>query len=987
MTSSSFQIYPDFFDSYEESKIKRKKIQTNSRYSNFTQTHFTAGDEEQFEKYRWVDGGNEKVPCVGLSNENFYIWQKYRNVDREATRNTFRYMFNKFKKGIFVKIKDQKMAVFLPFSKSGFTNEWHEKIDTSNFEKLAETVCVNEGYKFNSKRVNRNKDEWYGNNSLIRYEFPISENDSNIGNLKNMLEELCETENIPDIEFFINKRDFPILKSDDTEPYDNIWNSDKHPLVSHKYDKYAPILSMVTSENYADIPIPTHNDWSNIQAENGKWFEKSANTFGTTKEIIWNNKKPTAIFRGASTGSGVTTNTNKRLKLASLSHSYEKNNNDKIPLLNAGITSWNLRPRKIKGQKTLATIDIKNIGFGLKNFMNSHEQSCYKYIIHVEGHVSAFRLSEELSFGSVILKVDSKWKMWYEDKLIPHVHYIPVKSDLSDLMDMIKWCRENDKKCEEIASNCISFYNQHINKKNVFSYMKNLLTDLSVTMSMNPHPPINPVDFMLNLEKKYLNRYMNGKNSSIVIEKINSMPRVTRCHSVLEAIGEVVSFQIKNNIFESKERDIIFESTNTKVNLIKNGCFNVIVKNCIGEDKISQQKHEAFIGFSTINKLCRYIPNFAYTYGLENSGNNQYNLYGEYIHGPSLHQWLRSENFKISEFKLIISQLCLALQMAQQEHGFVHWDLTPWNVILWSAPSVAEIDYKISAEKSASIKAKRIPVIIDYGKSKTIYKNNHHGMMNIFSSSTIQDILTLVITSVKTIITKIIPKPLIQELIHMVNFFSGNKLRNMYDLKKFINNKGKYNDIVYSDKKDLEKYNPLDFIKYIDTEIKFKKSWVPFMQYGNSRQIVEYMVCETDEERVNTYINALKRIENTNINTTDEYEKLYFSILKNNMIKSISSYISNEDEKLLTVLDKIKITDIKMPLLELDNSRVVSSVNEYNFESFHGCFNKVVYNKSFQNLLELIHLSDPQQNIILSYNKLEILKYIANENTIKNLIF
>ena len=97
--------------------------------------------------------------------------------------------------------------------------------------------------------------------------------------------------------------------------------------------------------------------------------------------------------------------------------------------------------------------------------------------------------------------------------------------------------------------------------------------------------------------------------------------------------------------------------------------------------------------------------------------------------------------------------------------------------------------------------------------------------------------------------------------------------------------------------------------------------------------------------------------------------------------------MSNKDENSTHEFNKIKITDIKIPLLELDNSHVGLSINEYNFESFDGCFNNVVYNKSFQNLLELIHLSHTQQNIILHYNKLEILKYIANENTIKKLIF
>ena len=42
-----------------------------------------------------------------------------------------------------------------------------------------------------------------------------------------------------------------------------------------------------------------------------------------------------------------------------------------------------------------------------KNFMNFEEQSKCKYILDIDGHVKAFRLSNELRMGCVILLVDS----------------------------------------------------------------------------------------------------------------------------------------------------------------------------------------------------------------------------------------------------------------------------------------------------------------------------------------------------------------------------------------------------------------------------------------------------------------------------------------------------------------------------------------------------------------------------------------------------
>ena len=52
-TTSSFQKYPDYYNSIEDCNMFVKnynKEPTNPRYKNFRQVHFTAGDEEQFQK-------------------------------------------------------------------------------------------------------------------------------------------------------------------------------------------------------------------------------------------------------------------------------------------------------------------------------------------------------------------------------------------------------------------------------------------------------------------------------------------------------------------------------------------------------------------------------------------------------------------------------------------------------------------------------------------------------------------------------------------------------------------------------------------------------------------------------------------------------------------------------------------------------------------------------------------------------------------------
>ena len=130
--------------------------------------------------------------------------------------NTFRYIFCKFKKGIFVMIKDNKLHTFLPFDNRNFINEYQDYIDTTNIKGLIDSVS----YKKQSIKPFIN---WYSNNGIFRYEYQKQEIDKVSNIFYNMFEELCENHTIKDCYFFINRRDFPILRNDGKEAYTNIF--------------------------------------------------------------------------------------------------------------------------------------------------------------------------------------------------------------------------------------------------------------------------------------------------------------------------------------------------------------------------------------------------------------------------------------------------------------------------------------------------------------------------------------------------------------------------------------------------------------------------------------------------------------------------------------------------------------------------------------------------------------------------------------------
>merc|ERR1711916_246152 len=100
------------------------------------------------------------------------------------------------------------------------------------------------------------------------------------------------------------------------------------------------------------------------------------------------------------------------------------------------------------------------------------DQCKFKYIIHVDGHVSAYRLGKELSSGSTLLKVDSlfNYKLWFTNHLIPNYHYLPIKTDMSNIKSAIISCKKNDDVCKKIADNSKELFHKINNRKYISLY-------------------------------------------------------------------------------------------------------------------------------------------------------------------------------------------------------------------------------------------------------------------------------------------------------------------------------------------------------------------------------------------------------------------------------------------------------------------------------------------------------------------------------------
>ena len=505
-----------------------------------------------------------------------------------------------------------------------------------------------------------------------------------------------------------------------------------------------------------------------------------------------------------------------RLKAAYMSSQNNIRDTNGVPYLDVGITKWNLRPRKIEGNPHLQTIDIDNIGFNLADFKTMEEQSKYKYILHISGHVSAFRLSMELAMKSVILMVESEWKLWYSDMLKPYVHYVPVAWDLSNLNEIIRWCKENDEQCKKIAENARIFYDKFLSRDSILDYMQKLIIDSASLMNAPPYPKQTVLETMLDIESEYVEKQQS--KWKIQTDEYTT-PTVFRTHKLLSRTHEEVKKILTESSFETEAQrgyHIFSNKLSRVVGCVFNG-IKMAVKCTNDERKIREHIHESYVGTTAINNMLRYIPNFAYTFGSYQTEDTK-KIITEFIPGMTLHEYINSDKFKFAELRIILMQLFLALEMAQNKYGFIHNDLTPWNVIIYRPLSMTTIDYQVANGKVFTIKTNAIPVMIDFGKSKIVVENVHHDFPNVNQKSTIQDVISLILTTVKNLISKRLPKEDFTKCLSLVNYLGGTKylpsqLCSARDLNMFLKRNAKYSDLLSSPKYELEEKGPMDFVK------------------------------------------------------------------------------------------------------------------------------------------------------------------------------
>lgn len=802
-----FQHLPDFFSSREEGKQAIRE-NTNPRYKFFRQTHFTAGDYEQFLEF-WDSSSHQKEISCGESALPLQVRSSlYQTISSDDVFGTFEYMFHKFKKGIFVKIVSNELKVFLPFSKIDYTNEWSYKVFTSSpFEDLFIESSRISGYPYDKRKIHFLRDHWYANNGLLRYEYPISENDSGVSTLRDMLICLTKEREVPDCEFFLNKRDFPILKQNRTEPYECLFGED-HPLVSHNRERYCPILSMTTTQDHADIPIPTWEDWARVEFPQ-KWFGKEFASYPDPYIPFSEKKFPTAVFRGSSTGLGTTPETNPRIFFSLLSKKGIRDQDGHL-FLECGITKWNGRPRRCSPNDPYQTFSSALVEeLGVSRFMPLFEQSRYKYILHLPGHSESYRLSFELGTGSVILMWPCKYKLWFSHLLEPFVHYVPVEKDI---FETIRWCKQNEEKCAFISQQAKQFYDTYLSRNSILNYFQNLLGNLQKQTGKLKFCPKNLMSFQETTQQKWLQK----EKSSLLQLKLPRDFQHHDCASLHPRTFQLLLHQCDEKFIEHKieEAPIFKESRNVILKKIVLFGRTLCIK-FPKEQKDKDLDHESFIGQAGTNRFANICPMIAYVFG----------KWGKYvimdfIEGESLDVAIQKKDPKqvLSFFIQIFLQILVLLRFLQNEMGFIHFDLYPWNIMIRKNKEKKVFQFSLGKGQSIRFCPEVYPVLIDFGKSHIVHENIHHVKVSPFRINFYQDVISIFISSIYQILhSHKIPIQDSQSILKMVTHIAPSSYTNyrplssISSLKQFIRTKKKFSNMLLDEKLEFQKKDPLDF--------------------------------------------------------------------------------------------------------------------------------------------------------------------------------
>jgi Glycosyl transferase family 90 len=208
-----------------------------------------------------------------------------------------------------------------------------------------------------------------------------------------------------------------------------------------------PIICMHSSRCF-DSKTLMLMPWSDAVFDNGVSFP----------QIRWEDKASIAVWRGGSSGF------------------YRPSIRMEVVDRLFGVANTDVR--FVRGGWPINDDIIPDYHFGRR--MSVEEQLQFKYHLVIDGNTPASNGQWVFATGSVPIIITHPGNRWWADtELRPMVNYVPVKYDLSDLVEKIQWLVDHDEDAKTIAQNALEMSKRVLSPAFQRGYIRNRVRQIA----------------------------------------------------------------------------------------------------------------------------------------------------------------------------------------------------------------------------------------------------------------------------------------------------------------------------------------------------------------------------------------------------------------------------------------------------------------------------------------------------------------------------
>jgi hypothetical protein len=333
-----------------------------------------------------------------------------RGPHPDAVLNTLRHMYYRARCGVAVAVRGGRVAAFVPFANTAYTNTWSPRavlclgLGRGVTRDVAAYAAAKAAALRRPPEAMLPLEAWWTNGGVACNVMPSGGWGTGfLAELQAMVtaaaqEAVDAGAPLPDAVVFLNKRDYPAVRVDGRDPAVRFVGSRDVPLVCAAY---VPVFSWYVGSDFADAAMPVVDDW--VCAVGGRDMPAAA-WDALREEVPTASRPPVAVFRGTATGPGDWAR-NPRIRLV-------KAGEARPDVLDAAITGANATRDRVSLGPDGDTVEVRFVDAaglprraGWEPLVAQARRA--RFLVYVDGHSAASRYGTLMRTGSVIIRVAS----------------------------------------------------------------------------------------------------------------------------------------------------------------------------------------------------------------------------------------------------------------------------------------------------------------------------------------------------------------------------------------------------------------------------------------------------------------------------------------------------------------------------------------------------------------------------------------------------